>query len=133
MGENHSLRAEVLDLAENCYATLGEAPFAKFPGYAVLRHANKKWYGVIMDIPREKLGLPGEGSVDVLNVKCDPLMAGSLRLQPGILPGYHMNKESWITVLLDGTVEMQQIAVLLDISYEAVGRKTSKASGSKKE
>ncbi len=42
--------------------------------------------------------------------------------------GYHMNKEKWITVLLDGTISMEQIAVLLDISYDIAGAKSHKRS-----
>ncbi len=85
-----------------------------------------------MDLSREKLGLPGEGMVDALNVKCDPCMSGSLQLQPGILPGYHMNKERWITILLDGTVDLVQIGILLDISYDMVGQKSKRTHGAKK-
>ncbi len=123
-----SLREDVLSLAQARYGTEAEYLFARYPGFAVLRHPNKKWYGVVMDLSREKLGLPGEGMVDALNVKCDPAMSGSLRLQPGILPGYHMNKERWITILLDGTVDLEQIGILLDISYDMVGTKPGKAS-----
>ncbi len=121
-----SLREAVLSLAQDYYGTEAEYLFDKYPGFAVLRHPNKKWYGVVMDLSREKLGLPGEGMVDALNVKCDPVMSGSLRLQPGILPGYHMNKERWITILLDGTVDLAQIGILLDISYDMVGAKANK-------
>ncbi len=116
-----SLREAVLAQARDRYGTEPEYLFEKFPGYAVLRHPNRKWYAVVMDLPRAKLALPGEGMVDVLNVKCDPLLSGSVRQQPGIMPGYHMNKESWITVLLEGTVDMEQIRLLLEISYDLVG------------
>lgn len=128
----NSMREKVLELAQDRYGTEPEYLFAKYPGFAVLRHPNKKWYGVIMDLSRQKLGLPGEGMVDALNLKCDSVMSGSLRLQPGILPGYHMNKERWITIVLDGTVDMEQIGILLDISYDMVGAKTKKVSRSKK-
>ncbi len=121
-----SMRDAVLALAAERYGTGPEQPFAKFPGYVVLRCPDRKWYGVIMDLPRSKLGLPGEGTVDVLNVKCDPLLCGALRLQPGIRPAYHMNKESWNTVLLDGTVDLEQIGILLDMSYSIICDATPK-------
>ena len=41
-----------------------------------------------------------------------------LRLSPGILPGYHMNKSSWLSILLDGTVGDALILDLLDRSFE---------------
>ena len=62
---------------------------------AVLRHTdNNKWYGVIIEVDRSKLGMDGTGVVDVLNVKCDPTIIGMLRMQPGFYPAYHMNKEN---------------------------------------
>lgn len=37
--------------------------------------------------------------------------------KPGYLPAYHMNKKSWVTVILDGTVPLSEIKKLLDKSY----------------
>ncbi len=117
-----TLRKDILSMALERYGTQAEYLFAKYPSFAVLRHPNGKWYGVIMTLPVSKLGLSGEGTIDVINLKCDPLLCGSLRLQSGILPAYHMNKESWNTVLLDGTVDLEQLGLLLDISYDLVGK-----------
>ncbi len=119
-----SLRNAVFELARERYSTEAEFLWTKMPSFGVLRHPNGKWYAVVMDIPGGKIGLPGDGLVDVMNVQVDPVMSGSLRATPGIFPGYHMNKEKWITVLLDGTVDMEQIAILLDISYDIAGTKS---------
>ncbi len=121
-----SLRNAVLELAREQYSTEAEYLWARTPTYGILRHPNGKWFAAIMDIPRSKLGLPGDELIDVINVQVDPAMSGSLRQQPGIFPGYHMNKEKWITVLLDGTVDMAQIAILLDIGYHIAGAKNRK-------
>ncbi len=129
---DNSLREAVFSLARDRYGAEPEYLFTKYPGYAVLRHPNKKWFGVVMDLPRQKLGIPGAGMVDALNVKCDPVLSGSLRAQPGFLPAYHMNKESWITILLDGSVAPEQIGILLDISYDIVGTGPKKTSGRKR-
>ena len=126
-----SLREEVFAFAAREYNTIPEYPWAKSPGYAVLRHTdNRKWYGVIMEVPRKRLGIDTDGAnlptspdVDILNVKCDPVLSGSLRMQPGILPAYHMNKENWISILLDGTVDVEQIFTFLDMSFELTARK----------
>ncbi len=45
-----------------------------------------------MDVPKNKLGLAGSDVIDVVNLKCDPILIGSLRKEPGIFPAYHMNK-----------------------------------------
>lgn len=70
-----------------------------------------------MDIPERYVGRPGRATLDVVNVKCDPIMIGSLRSEPGFFPAYHMNKEKWITVSLDGRVPDGQIKWLLDLSF----------------
>lgn len=101
------------------YSTVPEFPWINAPGYAVYRHAgNKKWFAVIMDINKTKLGLPQNETVDVVNLKCDPILTGSLHKEAGIFPGYHMNKSYWITVLLDGSVDDDKIKWLLDLSYD---------------
>ena len=64
------------------------------------------------------LQIDREGCADIIDVKCSPLMMGPYLQQPGILPGYHMNKDHWLTILLDGTAEEEIIKELLEISYE---------------
>ena len=125
-----SLRRQVLEYAQNTFGTEAERLWARYPRYVVLRRQdNKKWYGVIMDVAREKLGIAGEGSVDILNIKCGPLMAGSLTGTPGVLPSYHMRGGGWVSLLLDGTVDFETVEMLLCISYDAVGsRRRQKAA-----
>lgn len=102
-------------------------PWARYPNYTVFRHSsNRKWFAVIMDIPRARLNCPDEGVVDVVNLKCDPLMIGSLLLEPGFFPAYHMNRNSWITVALDGSASEDMIKMLLDMSFEATDEKRRK-------
>ena len=71
-----------------------------------------------MDIPRGKLGLPGDGEISVVNLKCDTRLIGSFRMEPCVFPGWHMNKDHWITVALNGTVGDETLKFLLDMSYE---------------
>ncbi len=116
------MKEAVLKYAEEHYNTRPEYLWKKrYPDDAVLRRSdNKKWYALIMNVSREKLGLSGNGRIDILNVKADVIMLGSLRKKNGILPGYHMNKENWISILLDGTVSLDDILALLDLSYNLV-------------
>ena len=75
------------------------------------------------ELPEDTLGLRGTEPLDVVNFKCDPILIGSLRGEPGIFPAYHMNKEQWLTAALDGSVSDEQIKMLLDMSYEATASK----------
>ncbi len=116
-----SYRDEILRYAMDKYGTRPEYLWARWPNYAILRRAdNKKWYGAILDVPRERLGLAGTDVVDVLNVKCDPGLYAFINGENGILRGYHMGG-TWVSVLLDGTVAHEQIFALLDASYKLVG------------
>jgi Uncharacterized protein conserved in bacteria len=58
------------------------------------------------------------------NAKCDPERALELREQYplSVLPGYHMNKKHWNTVVADGTLSKKQIIELVDHSYNLVGK-----------
>ena len=109
------------------YNAESDYPWLKYPNYEVFRHSNnRKWFALIMDIPKNKLGLPGTDIIDVVNFKCDPLLIGSLLKEAGFFPAHHMNKESWITVALDKSVNDDTIKMLLDMSYDATALKTHK-------
>ncbi|MBP7554688.1 MAG: MmcQ/YjbR family DNA-binding protein [Chitinophagaceae bacterium] len=57
------------------------------------------------------------------NVKCDPDKAIELRDEyPAVLPGYHMNKKHWNTVILDGSISDRLIKEWIDHSYELVNK-----------
>lgn len=65
--------------------------------------------------------LTGLDTFESVNLKCDPERAVELReTHDGIMPGYHMNKKHWNTVLTDGSVKDALIRELLDHSYALV-------------
>ena len=112
-------RAELERYIAEIYSTQGESPWVQSPANTVFRHRhNRKWFAIIMDIPREKLGLPGGKISSVVNVKCDPRLIGSFREEPGFFPAYHMNKAHWLTIALDGSADEGKLKFLLDMSYE---------------
>lgn len=62
------------------------------------------------------------------NVKCDPDLAISLREEyPCVLPGYHMNKKHWNTVVVDGSVSTAQLKEWIDHSYDLVAGRRKKS------
>ncbi len=112
-------RNSIFNYTKRTYNTDPSYPWAKFSNYAVLRHeSNNKWYGLLMKVDKNKLKLDGDGQIEILNVKCDPALASILRENGSIFPAYHMNKEHWISIVLDGSVEDEEILHLLDTSYE---------------
>jgi predicted DNA-binding protein (MmcQ/YjbR family) len=56
-----------------------------------------------------------------VNLKCDPSLAIELReANPAIIPGYHMNKKHWNTLVLDGSLSNALIQQMIDHSYNLV-------------
>mgnify|MGYP000133268167 FL=1 len=122
-------REEIYEYVKKQYGTVPEYLWKESPESAVLRHKNGKWYAVLMQVEKSRLGLEGDTKVDILDVKCDADMVGLLTQTYGFLPGYHMNKKYWITMLLDGTVSEAKILDFLDMSYDLIdgaGRKENK-------
>lgn len=119
---------QVLDkYITDTYGETAEYLWGKYPTFAVYRHQNnKKWFAVIMEITKSKLDLCGDDLVTVINLKCDPLLIGSLLLENGIHKGYHMNKNYWITLRLDGSVDKDKIKWLLDMSFDLTATKKNR-------
>ena len=64
-----------------------------------------------------------EGELN-LNLKCNPVRAIDLRERfPSVIPGYHMNKKHWNTIILDGSVPDKEVFSWIDHSYELVKHK----------
>ena len=101
------------------YGSEPEYLWAKTPDTAVLRHkGTKKWYAIFMDIPRRYLGLAGEEHIDIMNVKCTPAVREIMLAEGSAYPAYHMNKQHWISLPLDGSLEFETIVSLVCESYE---------------
>ena len=112
-------REAMLRYALESYGTEPDCPFAGDMDSLVLRHESSgKWFALLMRVKKSALGLGGEERIDVMNVKVDPALAVSLREREGILPAYHMNKERWVSVLLNGSVPVSLACALMDMSFE---------------
>ncbi len=86
---------------------------------AVFRHKkNKKWFALVMDIPKTKLGVDSEEISTVVNMKYPEDLLIAFGRPRGVYPAYHMNKVHWVSVLLD-TVDREIIKLILDESYDA--------------
>ncbi len=56
-----------------------------------------------------------------ISLKCDPLLAIELRQEyEAVIPGYHLNKDHWNTVTLDGTVPTRELKTMIRHSYDQV-------------
>ena len=91
----------------------------RYPGYAVFRHSNnKKWFALVATISSKSLGLKEDKAIDVINLKFDKNQTYDFaETSDHIFPAYHMNKNNWITIWLDGTLPNGLIFELIKKSY----------------
>ena len=70
----------------------------------------------------------GKGNFDWwMNLKCDPDEAFMLRdIFPAIIPGYHMSKLHWNTIILNGSIPKGEIERMMDNSYNLIVSKMTK-------
>ncbi len=121
------MRDKVLKWALDTYGSTPESLWAKTPDDVVLRHqSNKKWYAILMKVRRSVLGLDGDDIIDIINVKCDTLEIDFLSQQQGFFHGYHMNKNHWLTILLDGSVPLETVCGLIEQSFDMTAPKLKK-------
>ena len=123
---------EIFEYVQKQYGTVPEYLWSKSPDSVVLRHKNGKWYAVFMTVEKSKLGLEGNDLVAIMDVKCDPEMTSMIIQTYGFLPGYHMNKQHWITILLDGSVSEAKTLDFMDMSYQKLRNSITKRSSVEK-
>ena len=110
---------EVVDYVKNKYGDELEFLWEKSPKTAVVRRKNSnKWYAVILTLSKRKLNLDSDELVEVINLHNSPEEIEKLMDNKRYFPAYHMNKKHWCTICLDGTVELEKIYRLIDISYK---------------
>ena len=118
-------REQIIDMALELPGATADTPF-EGDGYSTaLRHGDTgKWFGIVLKGPRSRVGLDGEGQAELLDLKCDPLVSyAMIQEYPDILPGYHMNKQLWITIRLEGDVPRDVVEMLLRMSFDLTGKK----------
>ncbi len=105
------------NLIKEKYGDNPDFPWEKTPDSGIFRNLdNEKWYALFMNINKNKLD--GEDrEVDILNIKLEPKHLKELLLQKGFYKAYHMNKENWITIILDDAVNDEVIMNLIDESH----------------
>ena len=83
---------------------------------------NRKWYGLVMDIPKKKLthNEADEEMVNVMNLKINGPSPEELFKRPGIFPAYHMNHQKWLSVLLNDTLSDEEVMELVNASRESI-------------
>ena len=109
---------QFLEYCFNTYGTSPDYPFEDLFETAVLRHGDtRKWYAIVMRVPRCKFGQGSDEVIDVVNLKLPTEMFGSFGAAEGVFPAYHMNKLHWISVLLPDAPD-DVVQFLVNASFE---------------
>ena len=109
---------------KDTYGVAADFPFEDDVDTAVFRHnSNKKWFALVMNLPKSKFDIAGTEKIDVVNLKCAPDMIDSFWDEAGIFPAYHMNKQHWLSVFLDGSVDDETVKFLVNVSYTLTKKK----------
>ena len=120
----------ITNIIKNRFGEDPDFPFEKLEEYGVFRYSeNRKWYALIMIIPRIKLEKEypdQEEMIEIVNVKIDPERHAELLNKDGIYPCYHMNRDNWISVALDDRIPDEDLMDLIRRSREYAIRSTSK-------
>ena len=110
---------EIVAYIKNKYGDELEFLWEKSPKNAVVRRkSSKKWYAVILTVSKRKLNLDSDEIIEVINLHNIVEEIKKLIDNKKYFPAYHMNKKYWCTICLDGTVELEEIYKLIDISYK---------------
>jgi predicted DNA-binding protein (MmcQ/YjbR family) len=82
---------------------------------------------LVMKVNGKLFALTDLDAFESINLKCDPEKAIQLREEfAGVLPGYHMNKKHWNTVMMDGSIPDPLVKTWILESFSLVRGKTKK-------
>ena len=110
---------EVIKYVKEKYNDDLEFLWKKFDDNAIWRNKkNNKWYAALLIVPENKIGIDSDKIIEIIDLRYQKESIKDLVDNKKTFPGYHMNKDSWITIKLDGTVETQKIFELIDNSYK---------------
>lgn len=109
---------QIIESVRKVYGDEMEYLWEKFPDNAIVRRKdNQKWYAVILTVSRRKLKLDSDEMVEIVDLRGDPEKLPNLVDGKLYFPGWHMNKKHWYTIILDGSVPLEEICHRIDESY----------------
>lgn len=109
----------ITNIIRDIYQIEPEFLWESTPGAGVFRNINsKKWFGIIMNVDKSKIAKNQTGEIEIINVKLADDMVQNLLQKRGFYPAYHMNKKSWITIILDDTLKDEEVIKYVKMSYE---------------
>ena len=114
----NSQTRQVIKYIKKKYGDDLEYLWEKFDNNAIWRNKyNSKWYGLLVSLPKSKIGIKSEEMTEIIDLRYQKESILNIIDYKTIYPGYHMNKNSWITIELNDSVDIKTIFELIDNSY----------------
>lgn len=111
----------VIEYIRNEYGAEAEFLWEKFPNNAIFREKKtQKWYAALLTVEKRKLGIDEDGTIEVIDLRESPENIALLVDEKRYFSGYHMNKKHWYTLLLDGSVFIEEIYRRIDASFDTL-------------
>lgn len=108
----------IIQYVQETYQDTLEFLWKQFPNDAIFRRKDtNKWYATLLVLSSRKLGCDSDEIIDILDLRMTVNDASTVIDQKRFFPGYHMNKDHWYTICLDGSVPIEEIYRRIDISY----------------
>lgn len=110
---------QIIDYVQSTYGNALEFLWSNSPKNAVWRRKDsRKWYGIIMTVAAGKIGLSLKESIEIIDLRLQMEKIALTVDNQRYFPGWHMNKKSWYTMVLNNSVATEEICRRIDISYE---------------
>lgn len=110
---------KVIDYVKDTYGDELEFLWTRFPDNAVWRRKDsRKWYGAVLTVQRNKLGLSSNETAEIIDLRLEQEQIPKTVDNKRYFPGWHMNKSSWYTMILDHSVPTEEICRRIDASYK---------------
>lgn len=114
----------IIEYIKQKYSDDLEYLWDKFPCNAIWRNKNNnKWYGALLVVDKSKIGISEKGDIEIIDLLLETEKVEKMIDNKKYFAGYHMNKKHWITIKLDGSVDINDIFELIDNSYKLSNKK----------
>ena len=115
----------VLRYVKERYNSTTVKPFKTNPDIKALVTIKNKWYALFLDVEYSKLQKDSlvDSKVKIINLKHLSSEISTVINNRNVFPAYHMNKNHWISVVLDNNIDTEYVKELIEISYNLVNNK----------
>lgn len=115
----------VLCYVKERYNSTTVKPFKTNPDIKALVTIKNKWYALFLDVEYSKLQKDSlvDSKVKIINLKHLSSEISTVINNRNVFPAYHMNKNHWISVVLDNNIDIEYVKELIELSYNLVNNK----------